>query len=263
MTEKTKEKNPAMEIDLKKLFRIYLRRWWVIVLCAVLVGTAGWYVTREFVTPMYRASVTVYVNSVRADQQINTISSSSLATAQRLVSTYVNIIKSDTVLEKVSEAMDEEFSMNTIRSVLSASQIGETELFDVHITHADPEAAARIANAVAEVAPGEIEKIVEGSSAKIVDYAKVPTAPASPNVMRNTLIFAFVGGLLSVLFFTVRFLMDVRIKDEEDLTNLFDIPVLGRIPPFDEDGGQKYVGYEKAGYVKHQTTAPKKGVGVQ
>ena len=31
-------KNEATEIDLLKLFAAYLRRWWLIVLCALIVG---------------------------------------------------------------------------------------------------------------------------------------------------------------------------------------------------------------------------------
>lgn len=31
-------KNEATEIDLLKLFTAYLRRWWLIVLCALIVG---------------------------------------------------------------------------------------------------------------------------------------------------------------------------------------------------------------------------------
>ena len=59
------------------------------------------------------------------------------------------MIRSDTVLEKVAEASELDVSAAGIRGAMSASQIDETELFKVTITHADPQTAADIANAIA------------------------------------------------------------------------------------------------------------------
>lgn len=235
----TNESKESMEIDLQKLVSTYLHRWWIIVLCAVLAASGALYYTRNHITPIYKAEVTLYVNNSRADQQINYVSGTNLATAQRLVGTYIEIIQSDTVLEKVAHEVGDDVSASFIRSSMAARQKGETELFDVYIAHPDPVFAVRIANAVAEVAPGEIERFVEGSSAKIVDYAKVPTAPSSPNVTRNTILGALVGFVLAVAYITVRFLMDVRIGGEEDLAMLFEIPVLGQIPAFETTGKKK------------------------
>jgi len=255
MNERAAERKTGVEIDLQKLLMVYLRKAWILAIFVVAAALIGWYWTTQFVTPMYKASITVYVNSVKTDQQINSISSSSLATAQRLVLTYVNMINSDTVLEKVAEATDEGITAKEIRSSLSAAQVDETELFDVIITHPDPEKAAHIANAVAAVAPGEIERFVEGSSAKIIDYAKVPAAPSSPNVMRNVVLSAFLGGVAAVAVITLQFLLDVRIKEEEDLQAMFDIPVLGQIPEFDAANAKKSSGYRRYGYGRSASAA--------
>ncbi len=248
MNERTTERKTGVEIDLQKLLVAYLRKAWIIAIFVVAAALIGWYWTANFVTPMYESKITVYVNSTKADQQISSISSSSLATAQRLVVTYVNMIKSDTVLEKVAEAAGDGITAKDIRRALSADQVEDTELFNVIITHDDPEKAAHIANAVAAVAPGEIERFVEGSSAKIIDYAKVPAGPSSPNVTRNVILSAFLGGVAAVAVLTLQFLLDVRIKEEEDLQALFDIPVLGQIPEFDAANAKKSSGYSRYGY---------------
>ncbi|OUN19918.1 hypothetical protein B5G34_16695 [Flavonifractor sp. An82] len=236
MVERKKEN---MEIDLMRLLFLYLRKWWLILLCAIIGGGIMYFYTANFVTPMYQAGVTIYVNNIESGQQIDYISGSNLTASQQLVSTYVNIIRSDTVLEKVADSMEMDISAEYIRSIMSASQVGETELFDVYISHPDPEMAALIANAVAEVAPGEIESFVEGSSTKIVDYAKVPESPYSPSYRKNIMLGAAVGVVLIVAILTVRDLLDVRIKREEDLLEISDLPVLGRIPVFTSGKGQK------------------------
>ena len=249
------EKRDGLEIDLQKLLLAYLSKWWIIVAATALAGLMALYITANFITPTYQASVLVYVNNARSDQQVDYISSSNLATAQRLVNTYVNIIKSDSVLEKVAEESGLSASAAQLRKVMSASQVDDTELFRVTITHEDPAMAAKIANAVAEVAPAEIGNIVEGSSTKIIDYAKVPVNPASPNLNRNAVLGALVGCMLALLYLTIRFLLAVRIKDEEDLTMLFDLPVLAQIPAF-AASNSKRSGYstEKNGYGYHSVT---------
>ena len=249
MRDMINEGRDGYEIDLQKLLMAYLQKWWLIVLCAALAGASAWYITKHHITPMYEAKVMVYVNNNRGDLQIDTITNANLATAQRLVDTYINIIKSDTVLEKVAEKSDMNISADYIREIMSAEQVEDTELFNVIITHKNPEAAAQLANAVAAIAPAEIENFVEGSSTKIIDYAKIPQAPTSPNMSYNMMLGVLLGVVGALLYLTIRFLLDVRIKDEEDLTMLFEFPVLAQIPAFvTADSGKRRSGYGKSAY---------------
>lgn len=245
------ERRENMEIDLQKLLLAYLRKWWLILAAAVVAGLLTLYVTANFITPMYKAEVKVYVNNARSDQQVDYVSSTNLATSQRLVNTYIAIIESDTVLEKVAKASGLDVTAGQIRKIMEAKQVDDTELFTVTITLSDPELAAQLANALAEVAPSEIGEIVEGSSTKIIDYAKVPVTPASPSKGRNTVLGFLVGAVVAVLYVTLRFLLDVRIKDEEDLTSLFNLPVLSQIPTFVPDGTKRRGSY---GYDEAKTT---------
>lgn len=248
------ETRNGMEIDLQKLLLAYLQKWWLIVAATLVAAFGAWLISAHFVTPMYQSSITVYVNSVKGDQEINSISSSTLATAQKLVDTYVTMIKSDTVLEKVAEEAEETVTAAQIRQIMSAEQVDSTEIFKVIITHEDPVFAADVANAIANVAPAEIEEFVEGSSAKIIDYAKVAEKPSSPSIGRNTVLGALIGAVVAVIYLTIRFLMDVRIKDEADLNMLFDLPVLGRIPSFEEVNSKKRGYSNKYGYTTRPVT---------
>ena len=56
-----------------------------------------------------------------------------------------------------------------------------------------------------------------------------------------------VGCVLAVIYLTLLFLLDVRIKDEEDLNAIFDFPVLAQIPAFSVEGERKN-GYGAGGY---------------
>lgn len=241
----------GVEIDLQKLLLTYLRKWWLLALCGLIGAGIALYISLYHITPLYQASVTVYVNNTRAGEQVEYVTSSNLATSQRLVNTYVNIIRSDTVLTRVAEESGLNYTPAMIRSMMTTAQVDDTEIFDVYITHPDPQTAAEVANAIAQVAPAEIEEFVEGSSTKIIDYAKVPTSYYSPNHRKNVLLGTVVGIVLAVLYVALRYLLDVRIKDTEDLEILFDIPVLGQIPVFNSSE------IKNSGY-GYETTAGRK-----
>lgn len=242
----------GVEIDLQKLLLNYLRRWWLIAVCAVVAALGTYYVTVNYITPTYQANIMLYVNNTKSGTELedeNRLSSSNISASKQLVKTYVNIISSDRVLEKVIEEGNFSYSPAQLRSCMTAEQVDETVIFRVQVTHTDPVFAAEVANTIADVAPGEIEEIIEGSSAKVIDRAKVPTSQYSPSYRKNTMVGAVIGAAAAVIYLTLRYLLDVRIKDSEDVEMLFTLPILGQIPVFaSADSRKKGYGYDKKGY---------------
>ena len=234
------------ELDLKEVFSALIRKLWLIVLCAALAGSLVLIYTVAFVTPQYQASISVYVNNTDAEGKVG-ITSSDLQTSQKLVETYINILKSNRVMDKVAESVDGKVTAEQIRKMIDSAAMGTTEVFQVKVSNEDPALAAQIANAIAQIAPKEIANIVEGSSARIVDYAKVPEEPHSPSIMKNTVLGAFVGILAAMAAIVLTVLLDVRVKSEADLRKLSDAPVLGVIPDYDMD-------YKKGGYTTDGTS---------
>ena len=233
MNERSNETVREAEIDLQKLLGLYVRRWWIILLCILAGALVMLLVSMQFITPQYRVNVTFYVNNSRNNQPVESISSQSLSASQQLVNTYINIIQSETVMGKVAENLHNDLTTKELREMVTASQTNDTELFQVFVTSPDPAEAVHIANVIADVAPGQLEYFVEGSSTKVIDRAQLPEKPYSPSVKRNVEIGALAGLVLSLLVITVVHLLDVRVKEESDLTELFTYPVLGQIPLID------------------------------
>lgn len=243
MQENINERMSGIDIDLQGLLLSYLRKWWLILICFVLGGAIAFGVTYHFVTPTYQARISIYVNNNKSHEDKEYLSSADLSAAQRLVNTYVSIAKSDRVLEKITENLNGEYTVGQISRAISAKQLNGTEIFCIYVVHEDPAEAARIANTAAEVAPGEIASLIEGTSARVIDTAKVPTSRYSPNYSRITLLGAVLGVLVVLVLLTIHYLSDTRIKDENDLTDLYPLPVLGRIPNFDITPSESRYGY--------------------
>ncbi|MBE6933586.1 MAG: hypothetical protein E7462_00810 [Ruminococcaceae bacterium] len=244
MKEIADERESGIALNLQELLIAYIRRWWVIAISMALLGGLVLTWTLFCVTPMYRASVTIYVNNNSTSVDKEDVSASDLSAATYLVKTYMNLTKSNRVLTKVAAALDDEYGVGQLKGMISTSQIESTGIYSIYVTHKDPEETARIANIVADVAPLEIQSMAAGTSAYVIDWASVPGGRYSPNYSRNAVLGAAVGLLLSVAYLTIAYLKDTRIKDENDLADMFDVPILGRIPDFEYAQSGSHHSYE-------------------
>ncbi len=231
------ESKKIKEINLAVLAGAVLRRIWVVVLAACLVATGFYLYTKNFVTPMYKTYVSFCVNNGSTNQSVT---ASDLATSQRLVLTYVEGLRSNTVLDAVSEELDGAVSAASIAGMMSADTGSETEIFRLYISHKDPVMAAKVANAIAEVAPSQIAKFIKGSSAEVVDWAKIPTAPYSPSASKDAITGGLLGAVLAAAVLCLIEILDVRVKGEEDLAAISNVPVLGVIPDLTLENTKNY-----------------------
>lgn len=221
------------EISLQEIFMILWNKVWVIILCTLIGGVAAFGISAFVLDPTYTSRVSMYVNS--NTERENTIANlNDINASQKLVSTYIEILKSDNVLSKVITETGFTYTPEQIRKMLTASAVNGTEIFEVKITTEDANEAAVIANTIAAVAPEEIIRVVKAGSVELIDEAVPATSPSSPNVLLNTIIGLLLGGVLSVLGVLVAEMLDNRIKTEDDLKKGYDFPILGTIPDLED-----------------------------
>ena len=221
-----------MEIDLLKLAKALWRRAWAIILSAVVFGGAALVYTALFVTPLYKAEALMYVNSsnISVGGAKVSISQGELTAAQSLIKTYAVILSTRTTLNDVIEQSGVSYTYEQLKGMISAQSVNSTEVFSITVTSPNPREAELLANTIVRILPEKIAAIVEGSSARIVDYAVAPAGKASPNLSKNTLTGAMVGFVLACGIVVIMELMDDQIHDSDYLIQTYDIPVLAVIP---------------------------------
>ncbi len=71
---------------------------------------------------------------------------------------------------------------------------------------------------------------LEGGAVQVVDQAGVPSAPSSPQVLRNTVLGAILGLLLglALALFLGRF--DRRVREPLQLADVYGVPLIGVVP---------------------------------
>ncbi|MDE6154867.1 MAG: hypothetical protein K2F67_00345 [Eubacterium sp.] len=226
------EENREITIDLRKIFSMLRKKMIFIVIIALIGSVLAGCITNFFIEPKYTATIKMHVYS-SSDNRIganSSISSSEIDASQKLVNTYLVVVKSKTFTEKVADKIGGNITARQISSMMSCAQIPDTLAFQVNVTSTSPQQAMEIANAIADTCPDEIVRILKVGGVEVIDYATVPESPSSPNLKKNVLIGFLAGFALSFIIFFIKELFDTSITDEKDLEREFDIPILGTVP---------------------------------
>lgn len=215
-----------VEITLQDIF-ISLKRYFVLIVLTTLIFTVGaWIYTQFFITPLYTTQVSMCVFASQRTE--DGVTASELSADASIARTYCLLVKSQTVLQAVSDELNGEISARAIGGLLSTD--ANAQVIYVTVTAANPVLAARVANALLDVAPGALSSLARAGELIPLDRAVIPAAPSSPNVSSNVTIGFLVGLLLSCAVVILITLLDTTIWREEDLEHAFQIPVLGSVP---------------------------------
>ncbi|MGB3905811.1 MAG: Wzz/FepE/Etk N-terminal domain-containing protein, partial [Anaerolineae bacterium] len=149
-------------MELREFLAVILRRLWLIVLAIALVGgmTYGLSVTS---TPIYSATSTLQID-YGADPRTDPYTS--LRTSEQSAKTYVEMMKSPTLLQEVISELALPFSTAQLQGAINVQQIRDTQLVQVSVEDSDPGRAAAIANAIAGAL---IERIQSSQEARFAE----------------------------------------------------------------------------------------------
>lgn len=245
MGNSTKEKE-YLEIDPVQLLKALWKRAWIILLAMIVCGSGMFFYTKFVVPEKFTAKAMLYVNnsSISLGGTTLNLSSSELSARKSLVDTYIVMLGTRAVINDVITQTGLPYSYKDIVHMISAESVDSTEIFEVCVTACDPKEAELIANAICRVLPEKIQDIIVGSSARVVDYAEVPTHKSAPNVTNKTALGLVIGFLLSAGGIMIAEMMDQYIRSEEYLLQTFsDIPVLAIIPDLDETSAKHHDQY--------------------
>ena len=233
-----------IEIDIRDLLSVVLKRWWLILIATILGGIILFGYASVTYVPTYKSTAKMYVNNISSDSSGNKVNTSpnDINASKALVNTYCEIIRSRRTLETVIDEAGLDYSYNEPLSMLSCGSVNETEVFYISIVSEDRYEAKEIVNTIVKVLPDKITGILEGSSVRTVDPADGGVLLSS-GIAFKTAIGAAVAMLLACAFF---FVYDVIINDtlhtDEWITDTYDedIPLLAVIPDVNYSSSKRY-----------------------
>lgn len=213
-------------IDLLELALGLLEHWKLIAVTAVTGAVLMALYTFFLVTPMYKATATIYVVS-RNDSVLNF---SDLQVGSELTSDYIKVFEMWEVHEKVISNLDLDYTYTNMASMLSVTNTSDTRMLDITVTNPDPEEAAAIANEYADVGAKYISEKMKTDEPTLMSSARVPENPFSPNKAKNILLGFVVGFVLACGVVVVRILLDDTYKTAEDIRKYAGLVMLASVP---------------------------------
>ena len=221
----------AESVELREIIHLLMRWWWKIILMMALFAGAAFYYTQQTYIPTYIAKASMVVNSKQVKiVGTEVVVANDIAMAQKLVNTYSMILKSDRVMDLVSQDLALNIDPDIMRKSIKVSTTKDTEVLNVEVEYGDAETAAGIANSIMKVAPEAISETVEVGSVKVVDFARVPEEPEPPQTARNTGIGGFLGAMLAAGLAFLRRYLNTKINNPDDIRERIGLPLLGEIP---------------------------------
>ncbi|GJN41995.1 polysaccharide biosynthesis tyrosine autokinase [Corynebacterium ammoniagenes] len=221
-------------MELRK-YLLILRKYWVLVVVATVVGLAAGLGLSFLMTPEYQAKTQLYV-SVRSESGSTGDLVQGATFSRQIVNSYVTVVNSSAVLDPVAEELQLDGTGTELSDHITASSPAESALIDITASSSSPEEAATIANHVGEsfktVVKTQLEPETDGSSPislTTTERASVPNSPVSPNYLVNIVLGLLVGLVVGFGVAILRTVLDRRLHSADDIAQITDRPLLGEI----------------------------------
>lgn len=231
------------ELDLKELFMIFWNRKLEIILITLIMIAIGVIYSYFFIVPQYSATTTLVLAQSSSTVDKNgeaAITQADLTINSKLVSTYSELVKSKAVLSEVVESLGVEgLKEDNIRNNITVQSRKDTEIIEITVKNLDPNLAAQISNKIAEIFSEKVVEIYSISNIYILDRAEPNENPCNINHVKDIVIFAFIGIVISAVFVLVANMLDTTIKTEQDIENATGLLVLSSIPNYEVETKRK------------------------
>ncbi len=236
-----------MEFSFIELLTFVMKRRQFIIIGTV-IGLSAFFVFNKFIeNPNYTASVQLYVNANTTDTSADL---NSLNYAQKVVTTYINFLQTNTFYKKVMEESGFEYTPDQLREMTQIETVNNTEIFQISVTAHHPNTSYQLATTMQAVAPELIKSILNTAMISVVDPVVYPEAPSGPRIGLNTLLGGVLGLFLSTTVALLWEIINNNVKNQEDLGKKYSLPILSAIPNFNTQNNRIFFSLSKLLFLK-------------
>ncbi|MFN7250042.1 MAG: YveK family protein [Anaerobacillus sp.] len=202
----------AKEINLREIFMIFKKRFWIIVIITIIATAVGYFQNNSNPTSLYQSSSRIIVGA-----------------NSEYMKTLMVIMKDPVIMEKVVARLDLNRSAEALAGQISVDSINSSQVVRINVVDTDPVVAADIANATASVFKSEIGNIVDFNDVSYLSEAKVNPFPINSKSNRTIKIAFVMGLIIGVGFVFLLHSLDDTIHSHQEVEELVGVPVLGTI----------------------------------
>lgn len=219
------------EIDIKQIAQtIWEKKILVIVITLIttLVGGIYSYILQE---PEYQSTTTLVLTKVGdTEEGSSALTTTDVTINQKLVGTYSEIIKSKSVLSKVTDNLGiNKLSQKTLKSNITVKSVKDTEVISITVSDKNAKNAAEIANEIGKVFADKVAEIYKLNNVYTLDVAEPASSPYNIKHTQYIAISFIIGIIISCGYIVIRELFDTTIKRADQIEELLNVPVIAQI----------------------------------
>lgn len=226
-----------MNISIGEIFKIFLKRWWIILLATVVVFVSTLIYVSVTYDDEYTSKSTIMVQNPEEN-----LSASSSAYYYSLTQTAVNdcqiLMTSRTVLYSVIEKLsldDLNITYGQLLSMISIVGYEDSHVLEVSVTSDDPELSKEIVDELCVVGAEQIERHIDFATARVIDEGTLNRHPSNSLNVKLAIVFAFLAAVVTFGVFVVMYVLDDKIRTPEDVEKRLGLSVLGTVPFIDDN----------------------------
>lgn len=193
------------------------------IVCMVAMGLASVLMMSD----TYTATTDMYVLASSEGSNSSSALSSDLSASQMLTNDVATLLQSDRVM---SDAADQLGLPNLRGYNITVTSESTTRVITLQVTSSDAQGSANVANALADCVSNVAQEVMNVESVNVIDEAPTPEAPSGPNRMLYVAVAAMAGLFAAVAIVVLMDVVDTRVRSAEDVEELLELPVIGRIP---------------------------------
>lgn len=193
------------------------------IVCMVAMGLASVLLMSD----TYTATTDMYVLASSEGSNSSSALSSDLSASQMLTNDVATLLQSDRVM---SDAADQLGLPNLRGYNITVTSESTTRVITLQVTSSDAQGSANVANALADCVSNVAQEVMNVESVNVIDEAPTPEAPSGPNRMLYVAVAAMAGLFAAVAIVVLMDVIDTRVRSAEDVEELLELPVIGRIP---------------------------------
>ena len=258
--EETKDRNRDTEIDLKDLFVVFARIWWILLAVGIVVCGGLYGILKKTHVNQYTATATIYIN-----RPSGTLQAAQVSISNALVGDYVKLVTMDKTLEVVRATLGitpDALPNNKFQKMIKVSNDSDNRWIELSVTAEDPKDAVDLVDALAKASVYSFNEELLGGEHYSKYYNTVDTDNPENSVRianpisKSKIILIGLGACLIVyLIFFFLYVMDDKINTPEDVEKYLGLNILGQIPyRHGNRRGKKYTAYAADTAVKGDRT---------
>lgn len=239
----------GVEVNIMYVFGLLLRRLWLLILVALVVGASCAVITKAVEEPTYTLSMTFIVNN-KSEKDLsssgdNSVSYNDMSASVYMANTFVHLMTGRTMCNAIAaECKSYPKTADQVAKMIAASRKTDSSIIDMTVTASSPEEAYELAQAVKDTYK-DVVQVYSGGSIHLCDEPELPTKPdKSVGTVRNTIIGALAGAVICALIIIIRDSARNTVRSQEDIQNKLQLNVIGEVSQV--PGGERF--YKKSAH---------------